>query len=98
MAVATPQIAQAQSTQTIEWRSAPGLLAYDEAVSTMEARVAAIRNGDVPELVWLVEHPPLYTAGTSAKAGDLLDSERFPVHETGRGGQYTYHEIGRAHV
>lgn len=61
----------------------------------MEARVAAIRAGVAPELVWLVEHPPLYTAGTSAKAGDLLDGERFPVHQTGRGGQYTYHGPGQ---
>lgn len=95
MAVATQQAVPAQSTQSVEWRRAPGLLAYDEAVSTMESRVAAIRNGDAPELVWLVEHPPLYTAGTSAKPGDLLDSERFPVHETGRGGQYTYHGPGQ---
>ena len=95
MAVTTPQIAPTQSTRTVEWRRAPGLLGYDEAVNTMEARVAAIRNSEAPELVWLVEHPPLYTAGTSAKPGDLLDGERFPVHETGRGGQYTYHGPGQ---
>ncbi|NNE84410.1 MAG: lipoyl(octanoyl) transferase LipB [Alphaproteobacteria bacterium] len=95
MAVATHQTAPAQSAQTVEWQRAPSLLAYDDAVSTMEARVAAIRRGDAAELVWLVEHPPLYTAGTSAKPADLLDSERFPVHETGRGGQYTYHGPGQ---
>ncbi len=61
----------------------------------MEARVAAIRDGTAPELVWLVEHPPLYTAGTSAKETDLLDENRFPVYETGRGGQYTYHGPGQ---
>jgi lipoyl(octanoyl) transferase len=95
MAVAPQQAVPAQSSQTVEWRDAPGLLAYDEAVGTMEARVAAIRRGDAAELVWLVEHPPLYTAGTSAKPADLLDRERFPVHETGRGGQYTYHGPGQ---
>ena len=61
----------------------------------MEARVAAIHRGEAAELVWLVEHPPLYTDGTSAKAGDLLDATRFPVHHTGRGGQYTYHGPGQ---
>jgi len=61
----------------------------------MEARVAAIRDDAAPEFVWLVEHPPLYTAGTSAKADDLLDRNRFPVHQTGRGGQYTYHGPGQ---
>ena len=61
----------------------------------MEARVAAIADGSAGELVWLLEHPPLYTAGISAKAGDLLDAERFPVFETGRGGQFTYHGPGQ---
>jgi lipoyl(octanoyl) transferase len=61
----------------------------------MEVRVEAIRHGAADELVWLVEHPPLYTAGTSAKPNDLLDADRFPVHETGRGGQYTYHGPGQ---
>jgi lipoyl(octanoyl) transferase len=61
----------------------------------MEAHVAAIRRGKAPELVWLIEHPPLYTAGTSAKADDLLDASRFPVHQTGRGGQFTYHGPGQ---
>ena len=86
---------QMQDPPALEWQSAPGLMPYGEAVGHMEARVAAIRRGDAPELVWLVEHPPLYTAGTSAKAGDLLDGERFPVHQTGRGGQYTYHGPGQ---
>lgn len=79
----------------VVWQSAAGLQLYDEAVSTMEARVEAIRHGEADELVWLVEHPPLYSAGTSAKPDDLLDVDRFPVYETGRGGQYTYHGPGQ---
>jgi len=74
----------------VEWRTQPGLLAYPDAVTGMEARVAQIRDGEAGELVWLVEHPPLYTAGTSAQLKDLLEPDRFPVFETGRGGQYTY--------
>ena len=90
-----PESLQIQGAPAIEWRSATGLVPYGEAVAEMEARVAAIRDGAAAELVWLVEHPPLYTAGTSAKAGDLLDAGRFPVHQTGRGGQYTYHGPGQ---
>lgn len=78
-----------------EWRTEPGLLAYPEAVATMQARVAAIRAGTAPERVWLVEHPPLYTAGTSAAPCDLAAPERFPVFQTGRGGQWTYHGPGQ---
>jgi lipoyl(octanoyl) transferase len=78
-----------------EWRIGKGLVPYPEALATMEARVAAIRTGTAPELVWLLEHPPLYTAGTSAKPGDLLAADRFPVFRTGRGGQYTYHGPGQ---
>ncbi len=82
-------------TQTpVEWSVAPDLVVYDDAIAAMEARVAAIRAGEMHEKVWLVEHPPLYTAGTSAKASDLLDA-RFPVYETGRGGQLTYHGPGQ---
>ncbi len=77
-----------------EWRVTEGLVPYDEAVAFMEARVAAIAAGSAPEMVWLLEHPPLYTAGTSARAADLLDA-RFPVHKTGRGGQFTYHGPGQ---
>lgn len=77
-----------------EWITEPGLLDYDRAVATMEARVADIHAGRARELIWLVEHPPLYTAGTSARAQDLL-SARFPVHPAGRGGQYTYHGPGQ---
>ena len=86
-----------ESTQTdnIEWRTEPGLCGYEHAVETMEARVAAIAAGEAPEMVWLVEHPPLYTAGTSAREEDLIAPARFPVHRTGRGGQYTYHGPGQ---
>jgi len=79
----------------IEWRRADALVPYDEAVAAMEARVAAIHGGTAPELVWLVEHPPLYTAGTSAVETDLLQPGRLPVFKTGRGGQYTYHGPGQ---
>ena len=78
-----------------EWRISDGLVPYDEALATMEARVADIRSGRAGELVWLLEHPPIYTAGTSAKAADLLQPLRFPVHVAGRGGQYTYHGPGQ---
>lgn len=77
-----------------DWQIRPGLLPYPEAVDFMERRVAAIADGQAPELVWLVEHPPIYTAGTSAKDADLLDA-RFPVYKTGRGGQFTYHGPGQ---
>ena len=77
-----------------EWRIAPGLTPYPEAVAFMEERAAAIAAGQRPDLVWLVEHPPIYTAGTSAKDADLLDA-RFPVFKTGRGGQFTYHGPGQ---
>ncbi len=79
----------------VEWKVTGGLVEYPEAVAAMEARVAAIAVGEAPELVWLLEHPPLYTAGTSAKADDLLEPARFPVHRSGRGGQYTYHGPGQ---
>jgi lipoyl(octanoyl) transferase len=78
-----------------EWRVEPGLLDYQRAVADMEARAEAIRAGTARELVWLVEHPPLYTAGTSAQPQDLLQPDRFPVHRTGRGGEYTYHGPGQ---
>ena len=78
----------------IEWRIAPGLVPYEEAVQAMEDRVGAIQAGSAGDLVWLLEHPPLYTAGTSAKDSDLL-APRFPVHRTGRGGQLTYHGPGQ---
>jgi lipoyl(octanoyl) transferase len=73
----------------------PGQVAYPAAVAAMEARAAAIAEGSADELVWLLEHPPLYTAGVSAKAGDLLDPDRFPVFPSARGGQFTYHGPGQ---
>lgn len=78
-----------------EWRTGSGLVDYAEAMAFMEARIAAIHSGSEAECVWLLEHPPLYTAGTSADPQDLKDSERFPVFEAGRGGQYTYHGPGQ---
>jgi len=79
----------------IDWKIADGLVGYDEALALMQARVAAIREGTAAELVWLVEHAPLYTAGTSARAEDLAEPGRFPVHRAGRGGQWTYHGPGQ---
>lgn len=81
--------------QLLEWRIAEGLQPYPEALDTMRSRAAAIRDGTAPELVWLVEHPPLYTAGTSANPQDLADPTRFPTYEAGRGGQWTYHGPGQ---
>lgn len=78
----------------IEWRITPGLTPYPEALATMEARAAAVLAGEEPELIWLLEHPPLYTAGTSADPAELLDP-RFPVYPAGRGGRYTYHGPGQ---
>lgn len=78
-----------------EWRSQHDLVEYQDALAAMEQRVADIRAGSAPELVWLLEHPPLYTAGTSAAEDELLDAGRFPVHRTGRGGRYTYHGPGQ---
>lgn len=79
----------------IGWAVSPGLVEYEAAVTAMEARAAAIAAGEAGELVWLLEHPPLYTAGVSAKADDLLAPDRFPVFKTGRGGQFTYHGPGQ---
>jgi lipoyl(octanoyl) transferase len=77
------------------WRVSRGLTGYPAAVDVMEQRAAAIRAGKAGELVWLLEHPPLYTAGMSAKDGDLLDADRFPVFKTARGGEFTYHGPGQ---
>ncbi|MGB0439411.1 MAG: lipoyl(octanoyl) transferase LipB [Paracoccaceae bacterium] len=79
----------------VEWRTTDGLTDYAEAVAFMERRAAAIAAGTADELIWLVEHPPLYTAGTSARRQDLTDPDRFPVHVAQRGGQYTYHGPGQ---
>jgi lipoyl(octanoyl) transferase len=78
----------------IEWRVSPGLTPYDEALAGMEARAAAVAAGEASELIWLLEHPPVYTAGTSADPAELIDP-RFPVIEAGRGGRYTYHGPGQ---
>ena len=90
-----PQTGATDVAGAPEWRIDAGLVPYPEALAAMEERVAAIRAGAARELVWLLEHPPLYTAGTSARAHDLLAAERFPVFEAGRGGQYTYHGPGQ---
>ncbi len=79
----------------IEWRVSPGLTPYPHALGEMEARAAAIRSGQARELVWLLEHPPLYTAGTSADPAELFNPLGFPVFEAGRGGRYTYHGPGQ---
>ncbi len=79
----------------VEWIHSDRLIPYDEALAFMENRVAAIARGEAQEAIWLLEHPPLYTAGTSARREDLTDPDRFPVHEAGRGGQYTYHGPGQ---
>jgi lipoyl(octanoyl) transferase len=83
------------SSDAPEWRVTDAPVPYPEAVAVMEARVAEILAGTAPELVWLLEHPPLYTAGTSARPADLLDPDRFPVYPTRRGGEYTYHGPGQ---
>jgi lipoyl(octanoyl) transferase len=83
------------SHDDIEWRISEGPQPYAETLAAMEARVTAIREGGARELVWLLEHPPLYTAGTSADPGELIAPDRFPVHKAGRGGRYTYHGPGQ---
>jgi lipoyl(octanoyl) transferase len=90
--VVTP--GKAASTM-IEWTTRPGLTPYPVALETMAARIAAVRAGTAPEQVWLVEHPPLYTAGTSARPEDLREAARFPTFSAGRGGQWTYHGPGQ---
>ena len=79
----------------IEWKTSEGLVDYRVALDFMESRVAGIKAGDASEMLWFLEHPPLYTAGTSAQAADLIQPDRFPVHDVGRGGQYTYHGPGQ---
>src|SRR3569833_1279045 len=78
-----------------EWQVTPGLTPYPEALADMEARAAAIRAGTARERIWLLEHPPLYTAGTSADPAELFNPQGFPVYEAGRGGRYTYHGPGQ---
>ena len=88
----------AQTAARPEWRVERSLVGYPEALATMRARVAAIREQRADELVWLLEHPPLYTAGTSAKPSDLAAQPRFPTFDAGRGGQWTYHGPGQRTV
>lgn len=85
----------APGSPPVTWRITETLVPYADALAAMEARAAAIAAGEAGELVWLLEHPPLYTAGTSARAADLVAPDRFPVHVAGRGGQYTYHGPGQ---
>ena len=80
---------------SLEWRISDQPVPYPEALAFMEARVEDIHQGNAPEMVWLLDHPPLYTAGTSADPSELLDANRFPVFQTGRGGRYTYHGPGQ---
>jgi lipoyl(octanoyl) transferase len=86
---------QSSVTMTIDWIVSPAPVAYQTALAAMAARARAIADRTAGEAVWLLEHPPLYTAGTSARAEDLVQPDRFPVHVTGRGGQYTYHGPGQ---
>ncbi len=79
----------------VEWRVTEGLVPYEDALAWMEARVDAVIAGTAGECVWLLEHPPLYTAGTSARAQDLIEPDRFPVYQARRGGEYTYHGPGQ---
>jgi lipoyl(octanoyl) transferase len=83
------------SGDEIEWRRSEGLTPYAEALEEMERRAEAILAGEAPELIWLLEHPPLYTAGTSADPAELFNPQGFPVYEAGRGGRYTYHGPGQ---
>lgn len=85
----------AEASGAVRWEVTDGLLAYEAGLAAMQARVAGIRAGTAEELVWLVEHPPLFTAGTSARDGDLVAAGGFPTYRTGRGGQWTYHGPGQ---
>jgi lipoyl(octanoyl) transferase len=91
----TPPVQRPDRVRCVEWRVSGRLVPYPEALRLMEDRAAAIRDGGARELVWLLEHPPLYTAGTTARAADLLQPKLFPVYDAGRGGQYTYHGPGQ---
>ena len=90
-----PEAAGSRTDSFIEWQVSTEPVGYEAAVTAMEERAAAVAMGQASELVWLLEHPALYTAGTSARAADLVEPQRLPVHRTGRGGQYTYHGPGQ---
>jgi lipoyl(octanoyl) transferase len=89
------QAPQPSATKPVEWLTSPAPVPYEEAMRAMDLRVDAIARGEASECVWLLEHPPLYTAGTSADPPELLDAQRFPVYRTGRGGRFTYHGPGQ---
>jgi lipoyl(octanoyl) transferase len=89
------QTAAMNASDDIEWRTSEGLTPYPDALAEMEARAVAVRNGEARELVWLLEHPPLFTAGTSADPAELFNPLGFPVYDAGRGGRYTYHGPGQ---
>jgi len=91
----TPETRVETDQNGVEWHVSTGLVPYPEAVAAMVARAERIASGDAAEAIWLLEHPPLYTAGTSAKPADLTDPDRFPVYTSKRGGQYTYHGPGQ---
>lgn len=95
MTGATHPLPDPARAPAVEWRVSPGLTPYDEALAAMEAHAAAIRAGEAGELVWLLEHPPVYTAGTSADPAELFNPQGFPVFKAGRGGRYTYHGPGQ---
>ena len=95
MSPTSQPLAGAPPVAPLEWIVAPAPVAYEAALAFMEARVAAIADGRESECVWLLEHPPLYTAGTSADPAELIDPHKFPVYEAGRGGRYTYHGPGQ---
>ena len=92
---ATLGVRPARSRQVVEWLTSPGLVPYEEAVAAMERRANSIARGDARDCVWLLQHPPIYTAGTSAAPGELLTPERLPVFRSGRGGRFTYHGPGQ---
>jgi lipoyl(octanoyl) transferase len=94
MAQAQQERAKAAGLDGVAWEVTPGLTDFAQALAQMDARAAAVADGEAAERIWLIEHPPLYTAGTSARPADLIES-RFPVHVAGRGGQYTYHGPGQ---
>lgn len=95
VAASSGALSKLYSATSVDWAVSPGHVDYQHALAAMEHRVAAIAAGAARELIWLLEHPPLYTAGTSAKRADLVAPHRFPVHDAGRGGQYTYHGPGQ---
>ena len=95
MVIATPAPVLINSREEPEWKSERSILSYIYSVKEMEKRALEIRSGKAPELIWFLEHPAVYTAGTSAKDVDLINANHFPVYHTGRGGQYTYHGPGQ---